>query len=127
MTISSAHRGARNQASITLADTGPGQSTLKLYSEAGGILLAMRTFAKPCGTITAEGRIQLLPAAANDLVVATGTPTWGEWCNGSGVPIWGAAVTGEDGPGPFKLLGTGPGLTIYAGGVLTLLSPALLG
>ena len=123
--ISTAHRAARNQASIDLAGVG-GASTIKLYTEQGGTLLAVRTLAEPCGTITAEGRIQLLPAAVNDLVAATGTPTWAEWCNGAGVAIAGGAVTDEAGAGPFRLEGTGT-MIIYEGGVVTLASPALLG
>lgn len=123
--VTAAHRAARNQASIDLAGVG-GASTIKLYTEQGGTLLAVRTLAEPCGTITAEGRIQLLPAAVNDLVAATGTPTWAEWCNGAGVPIAGGAVTDEAGAGPFRLEGTGT-MIIYEGGVVTLASPALLG
>ena len=123
--VTTAHRAARNQASIDLAGVG-GASTIKLYTEQGGTLLAVRTLAEPCGTITAEGRIQLLPAAVNDLVAATGTPTWAEWCNGAGVPIAGGAVMDEAGAGPFRLEGTGT-MIIYEGGVVTLASPALLG
>lgn len=124
--LSRAHRAARNQATIDCADAGPGPSVVKLYSEAGGTLLGQRTLAKPCGTITADGRIQLLSAATDDLVVVSGTPTWGEWCDGAGIPIWGADVTDEAGPGPFKLEGTGT-MVIYEGGVVRLSSPALLG
>ena len=123
--VTTAHRAARNQASIDLAGVG-GASTIKLYTEQGGTLLAVRTLAEPCGTITAEGRIQLLPAAVNDLVAATGTPTWAEWCDGAGVAIAGGAVTDEAGAGPFRLEGTGT-MIIYEGGVVTLASPALLG
>ena len=123
--VTVAHRAARNQASIDLAGVG-GASTIKLYTEQGGTLLAVRTLAEPCGTITAEGRIQLLPAAVNDLVAATGTPTWAEWCDGAGVAIAGGAVTDEAGAGPFRLEGTGT-MIIYEGGVVTLASPALLG
>ena len=123
--VTTAHRAARNQASIDLAGVG-GASTIKLYTEQGGTLLAVRTLAEPCGTITAEGRIQLLPAAVNDLVATTGTPTWAEWCDGAGVPIAGGAVTDEAGAGPFRLEGTGT-MIIYEGGVVTLASPALLG
>ena len=126
MTISIAHRAARNQASIDLADAGPGPSVIKLYTEAGGTMLGVRTLAKPCGTITAEGRIQLLPSLTNDLVQVTGTPTWGEWCDGSGVAIWGADVTNEAGPGPIKLQGTET-MIIYEGGVVALSAQALLG
>ena len=119
------HRAARNQASIDLADA-EGASSIKLYTEQGGTLLAVRTLAHPCGTITAEGRIQLLPAATNDLVAVTGTPTWAEWCNGAGVAIAAGAVTDEAGSGPFKLAGTGT-MIIYAGGIVTLAAPSLLG
>ena len=125
MNITTVHRAARNQASIDLANVG-GASTIKLYTEQGGTLLAVRTLAEPCGAITAEGRIQLLPAAVNDLVAATGTPTWAEWCDGAGVAIAGGAVTDEAGAGPFRLEGTGT-MIIYEGGVVTLASPALLG
>lgn len=127
MTISQVHRAARNQASIDLADQGAGNAAIRLYTEAGGTLLAVRQLAKPCGTLTGDGRISLQPAATPGLVVATGIPTWGEWCDGAGVPIWGAAVTGADGDGPFKLAGTAPNLTIYEGGIVALATPALLG
>lgn len=127
MIISQAHRAARNQASIDLADQGAGNAAIRLYTEAGGTLLAVRTLAKPCAALTVDGRISLQPAATPDLVAATGIPTWGEWCDGAGVPIWGAAVTGADGAGPFKLAGTAPNLTIYEGGIVALATPALLG
>lgn len=127
MTISQAHRAVRNQASIDLADQGAGSACIRLYTAEGGTLLAQRTLAKPCGTLTGDGRISLQPAATPDLVVATGIPTWGEWCDGNGVPIWGAAVTGADGAGPIKLAGTAPSLTIYEGGIVALATPALLG
>lgn len=125
MNITTAHRAARNQASIDLADVG-GPSSIKLYTEPGGTLLGVRTLAQPCGTITAEGRIQLMPAATNDLVGATGTPTWAEWCNGAGVAIAGGAVTDEAGAGPFRLKGSGT-MIIYEGGVVALDLPSLLG
>ena len=127
MSISRDHRAARNAASIALADAGSGASCIKVYDAPGGTLLGIRQLAKPCGTITAEGRIQLLSAAVNDLVTAEGVPGWAEWCDGTGVPIWGAEVTNEAGAGPFKLQGTGENMTVYPGGVLALSSPALLG
>lgn len=130
-TLSAIHRAVRNQASITLADTGAGAATLRLYSAPGGTLLATRRLAKPCGVITTEGRIQLLPDTSTiDLVAATGNPSWAQWCDGDGVAIWSAEVTDAAGAGPFKLAGTDPGnptLTLYAGGVVELTSPALLG
>lgn len=120
------HRAARNQASITFADAGAGASSIALFDAPGGNLLAVRTLAKPCGTITVEGRIQLLPAVDNDLVLITGMPAWGVWRNGNGVSIFEGAVTDEAGDGTFKLAGTET-MMIYAGGVVVLSSPALLG
>ncbi len=127
MTLSVVHRAARNQASIDLADQGVGSACIRLYDAEGGTLLAQRTLAKPCGTLTVDGRISLVLAAEPDLVVVSGIPAWGEWCDGDGAAIWGAAVTGADGAGPFKLAGTAPNLTIYEGGIVALATPALLG
>ena len=127
MIISTSHRAARNAATITEADAGSGASVIKFYTVEGGSLVAQRTLAKPCGVLTDQGRIQLLPSATVDLVAATGKPTWGTWCNGHGEVIAAGAVTGEDGEGPFRLIGTGPDLVLYAGGIVQLVSPALLG
>ena len=121
------HRAARNQASLDQAHAGAGAaSCIKFFTAEGGALLAVRNLAHPCGVITAEGRISLAPAAATDLVLATGSPTWGEWCNRDGDAIWAATVTSESGDGPFKLKGTASGV-IYEGGILELELPALLG
>lgn len=124
-----AHRGARNAASLALADMGAGPSSIKIYTEQGGVLLAVCRLANPCGTINAQGRIALQPSSEPDLVLVTGTPSWGEWCDGNGVPIWGAAVTDEWGPGPFQIKGTPEGgpFVIYAGGIVPLSDTALLG
>lgn len=127
MIISTAHRAARNAASIAVADAGPAASSVKLYMADGGPLIGQRTLDKPCGVITDQGRIQLMPATVADLVVATGAPTWATWCDGHGAVVAAGAVSGEDGEGPFKLIGTGPGLVLYAGGIVQLVSPALLG
>ena len=125
--LTTAHRAARNQASLDQAHEGVGAAAcIKFYTAEGGALLAVRNLAHPCGVITAAGRISLTPAAATDLVQATGAPTWAEWCNRDGDAIWGATVTGEGGDGPFKLKGTASGV-IYEGGILELELPALLG
>ena len=125
LTIS--HRAARNQASLDQAHAGAGAAAcIKFFTAEGGTLLAVRNLAHPCGVITAVGRISLAPAATTDLVLTTGTPTWGEWCNRDGDAIWGATVTSESGDGPFKLKGTASGV-IYEGGILELELPALLG
>lgn len=121
------HRAARNQTSLNTAHAGAGAASLiRFLSEEGGVVLAIRHLAHPCGVITAEGRISLQPAAATDLVLATGSPTWAEWCNRDGDVIWAATVTAADGPGPFKLKGTSSGV-IYEGGIIELELPALLG
>lgn len=126
LAISTAHRAARNQASITLA-SGGGASAIRLYDQQGGTLLAVCTLAQPCGVLTPEGRIALQPAAAGqDLVLATGSVGWAEWCDGSGQPIAWGAVTDAAGNGPFKLAGSA-GTLIYEGGLALLATPALLG
>jgi len=120
------HRAARNQASIDLADAGGAPSSIKLYDAPGGTLLAVRSLATPCGVITPEGRISLQGASTSDIVQASGAATWGEWCDGAGAAIASGAVTDAAGVGPFKLAGTS-GTMLYAGGLLLLVSPALLG
>lgn len=79
MNITSTHRAARNQASIDLASAGAGASVIKLYTAEGGTLLAQRTLASPCGTITPEGRVSLQASAGNDLVGTSGAVGWAEW------------------------------------------------
>ena len=133
MTITRNHRAARNQATINFADTGAGPSALQFRDAQGGLLLAVRALAKPCGTINATGEIVLQPAATNDLVLVTGKPIWCDWCNGDGVIIAGDVVTDEDGAGPFKISGTSLGEDghrtgmIYAGGVIVLGAPLVIG
>lgn len=126
LAITTAHRAARNQASIDMADTGPAPSCIKLYTAEGGTLLGTRTLAKPCGTLTPEGRIALQGAAAQDLVAASGAAAWAAWCDGTGAPIAAGAVTDEAGAGPFKLLGA-TGTNVYEGGVVALDAATLLG
>lgn len=118
--ITPTHRGARNQASIDLADTGPGVATLALYTAQGGTLLCTRTLLKPCATLDADKRIALAQdSAAVDLVTATGDVTWAQWLDAGGTPILGCTVTDEAGAGPIKLQGT-VGTTVYEGGVVVI-------
>ena len=119
--ISTAHRAARNQASITLAGAA---STLRFYTAEGGTLLATRTLANPAGTINAQGRI-VLSASAADLVAETGSVTWAEWCDSAGSVMAAGTVTDQAGAGDFKLAGTA-GTTIYQGGRV-LLDDVILG
>lgn len=87
--------------------------------------MAVRSLSKPCGVLTAEGYISLQMAATNDLAVLTGAPTWGEWCDGTGVAIVGGAVTPADGPGPFRMSGAANGM-VYEGGIVLLATPAII-
>ena len=134
-----AHRAERNVASIALADTGAGVACIKLYSAAGGTLLAVRNLAKPCGIVNAGGRIELAQATADDLVLADGGAAYAEWCDAGGTAIssghvtdaagnytsGGAVVPHPDGIGPFVLTGT-TGTQLYAGGIVRL-TTALIG
>jgi|GEM_PF-723576 len=137
-----ARQAARNTASVSLADTGPGNASVRLYTALGGTLLAVRTLSKPCGTIGAapEHRITLAWADTAEVALATGAATWGEWCDGSGVAVSGGRVTDPDGNitdgtgavvpdpeglGPF-VLGGSAGTMVYLGG-LVLLYAGLIG
>ena len=121
ISISTAHRAARNQASITLAGA---TSTLRFYTAEGGTLLATRTLANPAGTINAQGRI-VLAASAADLVAETGSVGWAEWCDSAGAVMAAGTVTDQAGSGDFKLAGTS-GTTVYQGGRV-LLDDVILG
>lgn len=140
LTLTQDARAARNAASIAQADAGAAPSAVHLYDAQGGALLAVRQLAKPCGAVRpADGRIQLMPAAANDVVAATGAATWGEWVAGDGTvlaagPVTDAAGNASNGAGgltptgdvgPWVLTGAN-GTQLYAGG-LVLLQSGLIG
>lgn len=126
MNITTAHRAARNAATVATADAGAGNSSIKLYTTEGGTLLGTRTLAKPCGVINGAGRIVLQLSAAQEMVAADGIATWAEWCDGDGAPIATGAVTDETGAGPWVLEGAA-GTQVYAGGVIGLSATALIG
>lgn len=134
-----AHRAARSAGSIAHADDGPGNSSIKLYTGAGGTLLATRHLDKPCGTVRpSDGRLVLSMGAAPDVVAATGSARHAEWCDASGVAIasgrvtdaagnytdgTGAVVPDPLGVGEFALGGSGGedgGTMVYAGGLVLL-------
>ena len=121
LTLTTAHRAARNQASITLAGAA---STLRFYTAEGGTLLATRTLTNPAGTLNAQGRI-VLSASAADLVAETGSVGWAEWCDSAGAVMAAGTVTDQAGAGDFKLAGTS-GTTVYQGGRV-LLDDVILG
>lgn len=141
LTLTKDARAARNAATIVLADTGSGSSSIKLYTAQGGALLAIRKLASPCGTVRSDdGRIQLAASADNDVVAATGAAAWGEWVAADGSTVLAAGqVTDQDGnvsdgvggvtptgaAGPWVLRGTA-GTQLYEGG-LVLLNAGLIG
>lgn len=140
LSMTQAHRAARNAASIALADTGAGVASIKLYTSDGGTLLATRLLAKPCGAVReSDGRIALSQAAADDLVLADGGAGWGQWCDANGTPIAAGHVTDASGNttsagvtaanplgvGAFVLSGT-TGTQLYAGGIVRI-TTALIG
>ena len=140
LSLTAAARAARNAACIQLADAGAGNASIRLLTAAtGGALLAVRQLAKPCGNVRADGRLTLLPAAANDdVVLETGAATWAQWCAADGTVLAEGQVTDEAGGasaggniadtgdvGPWVLGGTS-GTLLYAGG-LVLLTAGVIG
>lgn len=140
LSLTKAARAARNAASIAQADAGSGNSTIRLYTEQGGTLLAVRQLDKPSGTVrSSDGRIELQPSSTNDVVASSGAATWGEWHAVDGTVLAVGAVTDENGNvsdgvggvvasgdvGPWVLQGTN-GTQLYAGG-LVLLTAGLIG
>lgn len=141
LTLTQETRAARNAATIVLADTGTGASSIKLYTAQGGTLLAVRKLASPCGTVRPDdGRIQLAASTDNDVVLATGVATWGEWEAADEATVLAVGqVTDQDGnvsdgvggltptgdAGPWVLQGT-TGTQLYEGG-LVLLNTGLIG
>ena len=140
LTLTQAHRAARNAASIALADTGSGNSSIRLYDAPSGVLLAVRQLAKPCAVVRlADGRIELIQASVDDVVLQSGGAAWGEWCTGAGVTISAGHVTDASGNttsagtttahpsgiGAFVLSGA-TGTQLYAGGIVRL-AAALIG
>lgn len=122
--VSVAHRAARNAASVALASAGPGVSSLRFYSADDAFLGAL-LLAQPCAVINDAGRMELQPGAQS-LVQASGSVARCDWCDGAGAVLLSASVTDAAGDGVFKLQGTA-GTQVYAGGVIALVLPALLG
>lgn len=124
LTPTTAHRQARNQATLDLMDTGAGAARIDFYTAAAGTLLATRTLASPSGVINAAGRIELAQAATTDLVAASGSATYAELVSADDVVLGSGDVTDSAGSGVFKLAG---GTALVKDGVLLLTEPALLG
>lgn len=119
MVITPEHRAARNAASIALADAGgPGAASLRL-TDAAGTLLAQITLARPCASLTPEGRIALHVGGAPEIAIASGIAAQLHWCDGAGQAIASASVSAPGGGGAIELAGSA-GAQIYAGAALQL-------
>ena len=113
LAITTAHHAARNAATIALADSGPGYSTLRLYDGAS-VYLGACALAKPCAEVQPDGTLMLLPNIEPEIAVASGVAVRLEWCDGAGVAIATGTVTELGGGGDFELVGAS-GTQIYAG------------
>ena len=61
LAITQGHQAARNAASMAYADSGPGNSRLRLY-DGSDVFLGACLLAKPCAELQADGTLLLLPA-----------------------------------------------------------------
>ena len=119
ITLTNAHKVKRAEATVALADAGPNNSCIKLYTAQGGTLLGIRRLAKPFASINAAGVITLLTSTDQDLVTTSGVSTYGTWVDGNDNAIASGLVTDVAGAGPFKLGGTN-GTQLYQGGIVQL-------
>lgn len=113
LAITQGHQAARNAASVAYADSGAGNSRLRLYDGAD-VFLGACLLAKPCAELQADGTLLLLPSPDPEIAVASGVAVRVEWCDGAGVVIAYGTVTDAAGDGDFRLVGA-DGTQIYAG------------
>ena len=113
LAITQGHQAARNAASVAYADSGPGNSRLRLYDGAD-VFLGACLLAKPCAELQTDGTLLLLPSPDPEIAVASGVAVRLEWCNGAGEVIAHGTVTDATGDGDFQLVGA-DGTQIYAG------------
>lgn len=125
-TIPAAHKVARTQATLTLAQTGTGSSKLQLFATpvigvtGGAAPLAEIVLTNTVGAIDAAGVLTLAQATpAGDLISTSGTVVWARWINRAGTIVGEGDMTDESGAGFFKLAGTA-GTYICAGGLAIL-------
>ena len=113
LTISTAHRHARLQASIDFADTGVANSQIRLYDAADTLLVSM-VLAKPCGSIVSDAIVLEQADPSGDQITTGGSAVWAIWVNGDDEVVAEGDVTDTAGDGPFKVSGT-TGTLLYAG------------
>lgn len=125
LVLTPAARAARNAALLALADSGAGRSAIRVYT-AGDVLLAAQALARPCGSITPEGRIALAMDLADPaLVLTSDAAAYAQWVAADGSVLATGLVTDAAGSGPWRLEGAS-GTALYAGGAL-LLTTCLIG
>ena len=129
---------AQLQATLNRLDVGSGNAMVRLYATARpadlgtpAAPMAEITLAKPCGQITVDGLLDLIPSTAEGvMVLETGIPRWGELVAADGVVLADGGVTDADHGGCFQVAGgkTAEGddsPMFYAGGLITLSGTAL--
>ena len=136
--VSSALARTQLQATLTRLDAGTGNALVRLYATARpddlgtpAAPMAEIPLAKPCGLITVDGLLDLMPATGEGvMVLQSGIPRWGELVAGDGVVLADGGVTDADHGGCFQVAGgkTAEGddsPMFYAGGLITLSGTAL--
>ncbi|WP_422847638.1 hypothetical protein ACOYR4_18670 [Acidovorax sp. M14] len=105
---------AQLQATIELADAGPGPSKIQLYTTArhsaldgaaGDLPQAEVVLAVPCASIVDGALVLHVADPDGTLVMATGMPRWGLWVNGAGQIVAEGSVTDEANGGDFWVAG----------------------
>lgn len=120
LSLTPAARGARNAGLLALANTGSGRSTIVLFEAEGGLPVASRTLSSPCGELTGDGRIRLIPdSSVEDMILVSAEITYAEWRSADDELLAYGTVTDMAGAGPWKLAGTS-GTSVYAGGLISL-------
>ena len=122
---------AQLQATLARLDAQEGHARIRLYSTErptgtgqGGTPMVEVALARPAGTITAQGVLQLTPAdPAGTMVLESGTPRWGELVAADGAVLADGNVTDAAHGGCFQVAGaaTPEGDTspmFYAGGLV---------
>ena len=129
---------AQLQATLARLDAQEGHARIRLYSTErpadmgqGGTPMVEVALARPAGTITAQGLLQLTPAdPAGAMVLESGTPRWCELVAADGAVLADGNVTDAAHGGCFQVAGapTPEGDTspmFYAGGLVTLTATTL--
>jgi hypothetical protein len=127
LTESTACREASLSGRLTFLDSGTGSARVRIYggtrpavtSDPGTPLLVEIPLQEPAGGVAA-GVLTLLPSGPGT-IASTGSAAWARVVNGSGATAFDTDV-GLDGSGANVILSD---LTLYAGGLVSILSASL--